>query len=158
MRETVLQHSIRIARAPREVYDYVTQPWRWHEWHPSSRSARAAVERLGVGDTFDEEIALQPLAPWPPTLQRQTRYRVLEAVPGERWEVEGAMRDGWLRLRYDFAPAGAGTRFTRTLRYGARGASRLLLPLLRPRQAAISQLALANLQARFVTATGGIRP
>lgn len=157
MSET-LQHEVEVACAPQALYDYVTQPWRWHEWHPSSRSARAAVERLQPGDAFEEEIELRPLAPWPPTLRRHTRYRVLEAQPGTRWEVEGEMRDGWLRLRYDFAPAGAGTRFTRTLRYGARGASRLLLPLLRPRQAAISQLALANLQARFVTATGGIRP
>ena len=149
MRETILQHTIRIARAPREVYDYVTQPWRWHEWHPSSRSAHAAVERLGVGDTFDEEIALRPLAPWPPTLHRHTRYRVLEAVPGERWDVEGAMRDGWLRLRYELTPDADGTRFVRTLRYGARGPSRLWLPLLRGRQAEVSRRALENLRRRL---------
>jgi hypothetical protein len=155
MSETVLQHSIVIASAPRAVYDYVTQPWRWHEWHPSSRSARAAVERLAVGDTFEEEIALQPLAPLPPTLHRQTHYRVLEAMPGERWEVEGAMRDGWLRLRYELVPDGAGTRFTRTLRYGAQGMSRLWLPLLRSRQARVSGQALDNLKSRLEAERAG---
>jgi hypothetical protein len=154
----ILQHVVEVACPPQALYDYVTQPWRWHEWHPSSRSARAAVERLQPGDEFEEEIELRPLAPWPPTLRRHTRYRVLEAHAGTSWDVEGAMRDGWLRLRYDFAASGAGTRFTRTLRYGASGASRLLLPLLRPRQAAISQQALANLQRRFAAATGDAQP
>jgi hypothetical protein len=59
------------------------------------------------------------------------------------------MRDGWLRLRYEFAARDGGTAFTRILHYGARGASRCLLPLLRPRQAAVSVQALANLQRRF---------
>lgn len=149
MSDTRLQHSIEIARTPREVYDYVTQPWRWHEWHPSSRAAQAATDLLQAGDEFEEQIALRPLAPWPPTLHRQTRYRVLDAQPGQHWEVAGRMHDGWLQLRYDFTAAGTGTRFTRTLRYGAKGASRLLLPLLRRRQAELSQLALANLKRRL---------
>jgi hypothetical protein len=149
MSETRLQHTIEIARTPRAVYDYVTQPWRWHEWHPSSRAARASTDRLQAGDEFDEQITLRPLAPWPPTLHRQTHYRVLEAQPGLHWEAAGRMRDGWLQLRYDFAAAATGTRFTRTLRYGAQGASKLLLPLLRRRQADLSQLALANLKRRL---------
>lgn len=144
-----LVNTIEIARPPRAVYDYVTQPWRWHEWHPSSRAAQATTDVLQPGDEFDEQITLRPLAPWPPTLHRQTRYRVLEAQPGRSWEVEGRMRDGWLRLRYEFDDTGAGTRFTRTLRYGAQGASRLLLPLLRRRQADLSRIALANLKRRL---------
>jgi uncharacterized protein YndB with AHSA1/START domain len=149
MSETHLQHTIEIARPPRAVYDYVTQPWRWHEWHPSSRAAQATTQVLQPGDEFDEQITLRPLAPWPPALHRHTHYRVLEARPGEHWEVAGRMRDGWLQLRYDLTPSGTGTRFTRTLRYGAQGASRLLLPLLRRRQADLSQIALANLKRRL---------
>lgn len=149
MSETVLQHTIEISCAPQVLYDYVTQPWRWHEWHPSSRHARAAVDRLQAGDEFDEEIALQPLAPWPPTLRRQTHYRVRDAQPGRRWEAEGRMRDGWLRLRYEFEPIDTRTRFTRRLSYGAYGVSRLWLPLLRGRQAAVSRQALDNLKRRL---------
>ena len=149
MSQTCLQHTLQIACAPLALYDYVTQPWRWHEWHPSSRHARAAVERLAAGDAFEEEIELQPLAPWPPTLRRQTQYRVLEAQPGSRWEAEGRMRDGWLNLRYEFEASDGGTRFTRRLRYGAHGISRLWLPLLRGRQAAVSQRALDNLKRKI---------
>ena len=39
--QRVIENTIDIARSPQQVFDYVTQPWRWHEWHPSSRSARA---------------------------------------------------------------------------------------------------------------------
>ena len=61
-----MQHSIDIARSPAEVYAFITQPWHWHHWHPSSRSAKALVSELAVGDSFDEEIVVQPLAPLPP--------------------------------------------------------------------------------------------
>jgi hypothetical protein len=146
---TTLQNTIDIACAPRTLYDYVTQPWRWHEWHPSSRSARATVDTLQVGDEFDEVVELQPLSPLPLTLRRQTRYCVRVAEPAQRWEVEGAMRDGWLRIGYRFAPQGDGTRFERTLDYGARGPSRLLMPLLRARTARLSVLALDNLKRKM---------
>ena len=43
------QHSLDIACPVDAFYAYVTQPWRWHEWHPSSRSARAAVDVLRAG-------------------------------------------------------------------------------------------------------------
>ena len=78
-----MQHSIDIARSPAEVYAFITQPWHWHHWHPSSRSAKALVSELAVGDSFDEEIVVQPLAPLPPSLHRETHYQVLAAAPGQ---------------------------------------------------------------------------
>lgn len=146
---TTLQHAASIACPPETLYAYVTQPWRWHEWHPSSRSAQATVQALAVGDGFDEVIELQPFAPLPLTLRRDVRYRVLEAEPPRRWVVEGRMRSGWLRISYAFAPESGGTRFERTLEYRAEGALRLLLPLLRRRNAAMSVLALENLKRRM---------
>jgi hypothetical protein len=144
-----LQHAIDISCPPAALYAYVTQPWRWHEWHPSSRSAQASAGVLEVGDEFDELVALQPLSPLPLTLRRATRYRVLAATPPICWEAEGRMKDGWLRLRYEFARLGEGTRFNRMLSYDARGASRLLLPLLRRRTAELSWLAMQNLKQRM---------
>ena len=144
-----LQHTIEIACAPARLYDYVTQPWRWHEWHPSSRSAQASVQVLHVGDEFDEVVALQPLSPLPWTLRRATHYRVLAATPSICWEAEGRMRDGWLRLRYEFAAIGGGSRFRRTLSYDASGLSRMLLPLLRRRTAELSLIAMTNLARRM---------
>ena len=142
-------HEIEIARSPEAVYSYVTQPSCWHEWHPNSKSARAEVETLSVGDCFDEVIELQPLAPLPWTMRRQTRYRVLEADPGRHWRVRGETRDGWLEIDYRLDPTHSGTRFLRGLSFAAGGATALLVPLLARRMRSVSMLALQNLKRRL---------
>jgi hypothetical protein len=143
---TTLVNEIEIARSPADVYAYVTQPWRWHEWHPSSRSARADVEVLRVGDAFDEVIEVQPFSPLPPRLRRSTRYRVTKAEPGIVWEVQGDTGDASLTIHYDLAAIGSGTRFTRTLTFATRGLSRIYMPFLRARMARLSEVALGNLK------------
>ena len=143
--------TIEIRCAPETIYDYVTQPWRWHEWHPNSKSATASVDTLAVGDRFEEEIELQPFSPLPLRMRRQTAYEVLEAEPHRIWEVRGETRDGWLRIRYELRPGDAGTTFTRTLTYETRGLSALLMPFLKKRMARMSVVALANLRSRLET-------
>lgn len=145
---TIQQQTVDFACSVERLHDYVTQPWRWHEWHPSSRSARAAVPVLAVGDTFDEVLELQPFAPLPIRLRRETRYRVEVAERNRAFEVFGETGDGWLRIRYDFASTPTGTRFVRTLSFDARGTTRLMLPLIRRRQQRLGELALANLKHR----------
>ncbi len=148
---TSLSNTIEIDCTVEQLYAYVTQPWRWHEWHPSSKSASASVDALRVGDEFDEVVELQPLSPLPLTLRRETKYRVVTARASELWEVEGKMKDGWVRIRYEFAAARVATRFVRTLTYHADGLSRLLMPLLGKRMQAISVIALDNLKRRMET-------
>lgn len=144
-----LKNTIDIARLPADVYAYITQPWRWHEWHPNSQSATASSAPLRVGDRFDEVIRIRPLAPLPVTLTRATRYRVLIAEPDTHWQVRGETGDGWLMIDYVFATTSTGTRYTRTLTFETTGASRLLMPLLRRNMARMSVLALNNLRARL---------
>lgn len=144
-----IRNSIEIGCTAAELYAYVTQPWCWHEWHPNSKSAAATVATLQAGDSFDEVVEIQPLAPLPLRMRRATRYRVLEAEPASLWRVEGRMKDGWLRIEYEFEPIATGTRFTRTLSYGVSGVNRLLMPLLKPRMAAMSLLTLSNLKQRM---------
>ncbi len=146
------RNTIEIRCAPDRLYAYVTQPWLWHEWHPNSKSAHASVDALQIGDEFDEVIEIQPLAPLPLRMQRATRYRVMAAVPGALWKVEGRMKDGWLQIQYEFKPTPSGTQFTRTLTYSVSGPNRLLMPLLRRRMAAMSLVALSNLKRRLETA------
>ena len=146
-----MQHSIDIARSPAEVYAFITQPWHWHHWHPSSRSAKALVSELAVGDSFDEEIVVQPLAPLPPRLHRETHYQVLAAAPGQHWLCRGQMRDGWLEIRYQLQPSVVGTRLTRTLTFDVGGITRLMMPLLRRRQRLLSPVALSNLKTLLET-------
>lgn len=150
MSQRRIQNEIEIACAPARVYDYVTQPWRWHEWHPSSQSAVSDVDVLAVGDTFDEVICLQPLSPLPLNIRRQTHYRVVIAEPAVTFEVRGETGDGGLTIHYDLLAQGAGTLFRRTLDYDVRGAMRLIEPvLLFPRMKRLSAVALANLKARL---------
>lgn len=144
---TRMQHSVEIGRPAEQVYEFITQPWRWHEWHPSSESAQASASRLAVGDGFDEVIRVQPLAPWPPVLRRATRYQVQAAQPGRHWCCRGQMQDGWLEIRYELESLGERSRLTRTLTFEVQGITRCLLPLLRFRQQRLSAVALDNLKA-----------
>jgi hypothetical protein len=144
-----LHNSVRMGQPPDVVYDYVTQPWRWHEWHPNSRSASQSDKPLVAGSSFDEVIAVQPLAPLPWTLQRQTRYVVEQANRPNLWQVRGQMGDGWLVIRYVLQADGNGTRFDRTLTFETRGPTRLLMPVLKRQMARMSALALANLTQKL---------
>lgn len=146
---TTLSNTIEIRCAPEALYRYVTQPWRWHEWHPNSRSAEFQGDTLGIGDHFSEEIELQPFSPLPLRMRRQTRYEVLVAEPFRSWEVRGETRDGWLRIRYEMEPCPDGTLFTRTLTYSTSGLSRFLMPFLKGRMAANSRIALCKLKNRL---------
>jgi hypothetical protein len=146
---TTLSNTIEIRCTPEALYRYVTQPWRWHEWHPNSKSASSTGDTLGIGDHFNEEIELQPFSPLPFRMRRRTSYEVLVAEPFRSWEVRGETRDGWLRIRYEFERCHAGTAFTRTLTYSTRGPSKLLMPFLKGRMAGNSLAALRNLKNRL---------
>ena len=103
----IIKNTIEVGCPPETMYEYVTQPWLWHEWHPNSRSATAASERLSEGDSFDEVIELQPLSPLPITLTKYPHYSVIAATPGKHWRVEGTMKGGWLQIDYQFEPQSA---------------------------------------------------
>jgi uncharacterized protein YndB with AHSA1/START domain len=144
---TTLTHTVELAAPPAAVYDYVTRPWRWHEWHPASRWASARDRPLEVGDTFDEDIELRPIPGL--RLRRRMTYRVHAAERPRLWEVRGDTADGRVGIRYEFRPHGGGTRFIRTLSYRTHGLTTLLLPFLKPRMAAQSRVALQQLARRL---------
>jgi len=141
-----IHNQIEIAVSTEDLFNYVTQPWKWHEWHPSSKSAKAAHSFLATGDEFVEVIEVQPLAPLPPRMTRTTSYTVIESVPFHTWKVEGRMKDGWLRIRYDFEEQDELTLFTRALSFDVSGINRILKPLLRSKMEKISVVALQNLK------------
>lgn len=141
-----MSNSIFIQRSPQDVFDFVSQPWLWHQWHPNSKSAKSHVEFLQQFDEFDEVIELQPLKPLPLRLTRQTHYRVEESIPAERWQVRGESSDGWLELRYRFRADESGTYFVRDLTFELTGISRFLMPFLHRQMLRVSELALQNLK------------
>lgn len=146
---TVITLTAEIAATPDRVYDYVSRPVRWKEWHPASQGVKGIDdESMVAGRRFEEEVMSAGQA-------RQLTWLVEESRPGQRWRASAYMPDGsTVRLTYDLAPAAAGTRFTRTLEYTLH--PRLLrwlndLFLWRKVQAE-SEAALVNLCARL---TGG---
>lgn len=144
-----IHNEIEIAVSAKDLFNYVTQPWLWHEWHPSSKSARAAHSFLATGDEFTELVEAQPLAPLPPRMARTVSYTVTESVPFHTWESEGTMKDGRIRIRYDFEEKGGVTFFGRTLELDVSGLSRIMLPALKSKMEKLSMVALNNLKTRM---------
>ena len=144
-----IHNEIEIAVPAKNLFDYVTKPWFWHEWHPSSISAQTTNSVLGKGHEFEELIEVQPLAPLPPRLRRITRYRVVDSAPFHTWTAEGKMKDGWIRIRYDFEAKGGVTFFARTLDFSVSGPNRILMPVLRSSMDKLSLVALNNLKQKL---------
>ncbi|MFA5940414.1 MAG: SRPBCC family protein [Sinimarinibacterium sp.] len=109
---TVIRLERQIPAAPAAVYDLVTRPARWKEWHPSSLRADAhAMESLPAGTQFEEDIRSAGFV-------RHLRWRVMEGVPATRWSAHAVMNDGSrVSLLYELSAAPEGTRFVRTLDY-----------------------------------------
>jgi hypothetical protein len=109
---TLLRQTIELPLAPAAVYDYVTRPLRWKEWHPSSLAVReVGDESLVAGRRFEEDVRAAGR-------QRQLQWMVEESRPGSRWRASAYMADGsTVRLTYELDAAGSGTRLTRTLEY-----------------------------------------
>jgi hypothetical protein len=154
---TTIEHSIPIRCTPRALYDYVTQPWRWHEWHPSSKSASATTDVLQVGDGYTELIELRPFALLPLRIRRRLEYTVVVATPHREWAVRATSRGSVMNLRYRFEPTAEGVSFTRTLSYEIDGPLAVLGPVLARQNRRVSVVALANL-TRIVEARASQLP
>lgn len=141
--------QVLLQTTPLVAYDYLTRPALWHEWHHSSLGAEPhAAESLRVGDAFREQIKSLGI-------QKELHWRVLKSDSAKEWLAEATMADGSsVRLHYQFAPAAAGTLFTRTLRYALKPWSLKLLNMtigwLKLRRD--TQRALRQLQRHFETA------
>jgi len=144
-----IHNEIEIAATARDLYNYVTQPWRWHEWHPNSRSATSAHGALETGDEFSEQVEIQPLFPSLAPMKRSIAYTVTQSVPFQTWEVEGQIKDGRIRIRYDFEEKGGVTFFSRCVDMDVTGMTRMLLPLLKLRMEKLSMIALTNLKEKM---------
>lgn len=147
-----LYNEIEIHCTAEKLFNYVTQPWRWHEWHPDSKGARADKPVLAAGDHFDEAIAVRPLAPLPLTITRHPHYVVRESVLHTTWMAEGTFSDGWLSFRYEIEPRGDSALFKRTMQFEVHGPMRLLVPLVRMKQERKSLVALAALKRKLEAA------
>ncbi len=122
---TRLVTSIRINRPIETVFDYVTTPASWPQWHPSSiRVDTPANKSLNIGEQVREDIKVG----W----QRdRVLWTVLERERPRRWTIEGqGEHGGRATIRYELTSDGAGTRFRRDLAYQMPNAILALVDLL----------------------------
>lgn len=109
-----LRQHIDIPASPATVYDYVTRPYRWKEWHHSSLAVQdIGDESIVAGRRFEEDVQAAG------GLKRHLIWTVEDSQPGKQWRASAYMADGsTVRLTYQFeAIAENATRFTRTLEY-----------------------------------------
>lgn len=143
---TTIQLEQFILASTQAVYDYVTRPARWKEWHPASLGAQEhAAESLAAGARFEEDILSAGI-------KRHLRWTVEEAEPGVRWAASAVMDDGsTVHLLYRFEGRNTGMNFTRTLRYHVKPLHlRIVNALFMWRRVqAESRLALSNLTRHF---------
>jgi uncharacterized protein YndB with AHSA1/START domain len=104
-------HTV-LRAAPEVVYDYLTRPARWREWHHASLGAEAHADAsMPAGAEFREQIRTVGI-------RKILQWQVLVAEPPLRWEAAATMDDGsTVRLHYWFEAIPEGTCFTRTLGY-----------------------------------------
>ncbi|MBJ2290607.1 SRPBCC family protein [Pseudomonas sp. MF5691] len=143
-----VEHPLRVERISQEryiqapietVYDYVTQPDRWHEWHPTSLSADTGTSgSLPVGQRFTEMIDLLGV-------RVPMSYRVQIAVPPREFKTvfTSLAVDG--SIHYFLQARGSGTLFTRVLSYETD----LQLDTLQARMVALSNQAMDQLKQRL---------
>jgi uncharacterized membrane protein len=94
------------------VFDYVTTPANWPQWHPSSVGVDTpAGKSLGVGEKVREAIKVG----W---RRDSVLWTVLERERPRHWMIEGRGETGGAAtLRYELAADGERTRFRRDLTY-----------------------------------------
>lgn len=146
----IIENKMEIQCSAQALFNYVTQPWLWHEWHPNSISATESSNGLKVGDTFQEMIRLKPLDPLPIIFNRETSYTVLVSQPDTQWIVEGKTNNGALRIQYDFEKISENrVLFKRTLSFKVEGHLRVMSYFLVKNMKKTSVIALDNLKKKL---------
>lgn len=135
-------NEILIEAPVQKVYDYVSQPHRWHEWHPASLSADTAnVGALKQGDRFSEKIRIYGQ-------ETEMSYQVLIASPPYEFKTAftSALIDGTIHYRLE--QRSDGTLFHRTLDYSIDK----YIATLKSGMLGLSKVALGNLKGTLETA------
>ena len=117
----VIECSTEIARAPQEVFDYVSDAARLPEWQPSVEEASAeppGVRQVGMRGYEVRRV---------PGGKQKIRWEVTECEPGGRWAVDGI--DGPVRAHaaISLTPAdGNGTHVDYRIWFEGHGIGKLI--------------------------------
>lgn len=142
---TYIYSVTHIARPIEQLYNYITTPTNWPQWHPSSlKVSETANHPLQVGEQVTEEFLVVG--------QRgQVIWTVRECLPPHRWVIEGEIigsQSGGI-ITYTLTPRRESVTFEREFTYSLSSPILRLFDglLLRRRVQAESDEALRRLKA-----------
>jgi uncharacterized protein YndB with AHSA1/START domain len=109
---TRICNSIQIRRPIERVFDFITTPANWPQWHPASLSVSGnAGHSLLPGEEVTEEISVAGR-------RGQVTWSVRERSAPHRWVIDGTGKDGGrATITYTLTRDPAGTNFERELVY-----------------------------------------
>lgn len=140
---------IDIQRSPDVVFDYVTTPSHWPQWHPSSIAVSGATDHpLQIGEQVQEEFVVAGR-------RGRVTWQVAQREPAQRWRIDGLI-DGHLAgsVTYTLTAQGDGSHFVREFSYPSRNLFFAIVNwlTLRERIEAESAQALARLKLELESA------
>lgn len=146
MREHVHDNEILIGRPVAAVHAYVSQPWRWHEWHPASESASELPAGLAAGARFSEAVSMKLVPMLPFRIRSQMHWTVLQSQAPHVLEMKATSKRIDVHVRYEI-DGDYVTRFHRVFRFEVKGWLRFVEHWFMPaRMRAQSVVALDNLK------------
>jgi uncharacterized protein YndB with AHSA1/START domain len=109
---TRICNSIQISQPIEQVFDFITTPANWPQWHPASVSvSENASHSLLQGEEVTEDISVG-------SRRGQVTWLVRERSAPRRWVIDGTGKDGGrATIIYTLAPHPDGTNFERELVY-----------------------------------------
>lgn len=119
---TTIVTEATIRRPVADVFDYVTTPRHWLQWHPSSLGLSGATDHsLEVGEEVVEEFRVAGR-------RGSVTWRVVERDAPRRWAIAGRVAAGGHgTITYTLVPAAEGTAFRRQFDYTMPNAFAALL-------------------------------
>jgi len=97
---------------PRVIFDYVTAPEHWPEWHPSSLGVTGATNHpLNIGEQCTEHFRVAGR-------EGYVVWTVVDCEVPRLWVITGEIAGGGSgTITYTLTPADGGTRFEREFVY-----------------------------------------
>jgi len=148
---TRICNSIQIRQPIEQVFDFITTPANWPQWHPASVSVGGNADHsLLPGEEVTENISVAGH-------QGQVSWVVRERSKPHRWIIDGTGKDGGrATITYTLTENSDGTHFDRELIYTMPNTLLAVLDwlIIRSRMKANSDEALRRLKDRLESGCG----
>lgn len=116
-----VETAVSIERSAQDVFNFVTTPAQWHQWHPATRSVSDVPNRPLIKDeTVREKIAVGHR-------RSEAVWTVVVCDAPQRWEIATDTPAGSAHIVYRLTASSSGCHFHRTLDFRSKGTLRRAL-------------------------------